>query len=129
MMDDDHRHAMMSGFGQAVTIYAPNASPDTSTVQVALELIVELIPQTIELCSRIARSKEKTAGKANEEVPAISDRDGPLYRTVPVPRRGTDWNSQSADFHRVDSANQSKNVEEEGHVSRLRLWRAQFTTD
>jgi hypothetical protein len=120
---------MMSGFGPAVTIYAPNASPDITTVQVALELIVELIPQTTELCSRIARSKEKTNGKGNEEVPAITDRDGPLYRTVPVPRRGTDWNPQSADFHRVDSANQSKSVEDEGPVSRLRLWRAQFTTD
>ncbi|KAF1916463.1 heterokaryon incompatibility protein-domain-containing protein [Ampelomyces quisqualis] len=129
VMDDNHRHAMMSGFGPAVTIYAPNASADISTVQVALELIVELVPQTIELCSRIARSKEKTKSRGSEEVHAISDRDGPLHRMTPVPRRGTDWTSQSADFHRVDSANQNKSPEVEGPISRIRLWRAQFPPD
>jgi hypothetical protein len=122
-MDPEHQLAMLSGFGSALTIYAPNGSHNISTVQVALELLVELIPQSQELCPRIAQRNHKTKNDNSEDVLSSHERDGQVHRLESMQRRGTEWNN--ADFQRVDSAHTTKGQELEGLVSRLRVWRAQ----
>jgi hypothetical protein len=127
-MDKSHRLALQSGFGPAVTIYAPNASPDVSTVQVALELMVDLVPQSIKLCSRLAHRKELAKPRKSEELLSSYERETILNQVGPTQRRPSDWSPKNTDFHRVDSANPSKGHEEEGPISRLRVWRTQLTS-
>jgi hypothetical protein len=122
-MDSEHQLAMLSGFGSALTVYAPNGSPNISTVQVALELLVELVPQTHELCSRVAQRNHRTKNENSDDVLSSSDKDGQIHRMESIQRRGTEWNN--GDFQRVDSAQTTKTQDVEGPVSRLRVWRAQ----
>lgn len=127
-MDKTHRLALQNGFGPAVTIYAPNASLDVSTVQVALELMVDLVPQSIKLCSRLAPRKEIAKPRKSEELLSSHERETIVNQASVTQRRASEMSPRNADFHRVDSANPSKGQEEEGPISRLRVWRTQFTT-
>lgn len=124
-LDEDHEQAMLNGFCSALTITAHSTVRDACTVSVALELLAELVPQPVKLCSRVTQRKEKVKVRSSEEIAATSEKNVPQQRKFSIPRRGTDSKTQLVDLHRIDSANPSKCLEDEGPVSRLRLWRTQ----
>jgi hypothetical protein len=122
-MDEDHGQAMLNGFESALAITAHNTTRDACTVSVALELLAELVPQPVKLCSRLVQRKEKVKIRSSEEMATAPEKENPHRRKMSLPRRGTDSKTQLVDLHRIDSANHSKILEDEEPVSRLRLWR------
>jgi hypothetical protein len=127
MMNDDHRLALLNGFGSALTITQHTTNPETSVVQVALHLLAELIPHPFQLCRRIAHRKEKAQERYDDEATSTGRRSGSV--SLPSSNRLQDTTNRrkwSADLHRIDSATPSKRQEEEGPVSKLRLRRAPF---
>ena len=127
MMDDQHKSAMLQGFGPALTIKTHDTNPDHSTVKVALWLLANLIPQSIPLCPRVAHRKEKA--RESDEMASTYDQDSSAY---PAPsmhlRESTDRWTRNTDVHRIDSADPGKAQEDEGPVSRLRLVRTMYTS-
>jgi hypothetical protein len=120
MMDDEHVQVMLEGFGSALNIGTHDTNSNTSTVQVALWLLAELIPQSLPLCSRFAQRKEKM--RESDELTSTYDQDGSAYRSLSMERRGTEvyW-GPSTDVRRIDSAGPGRGQEDEGPISRLRL--------
>jgi hypothetical protein len=129
MMDERHRLAMLSGFGPALVIKSHDLNPDISTVQVALHLLVELIPQSIQLCSRVAHRKDRAKERNIDEVNPMPKRSGSYPVQSTQTQEGTDRRKWSEDFHRVDSANATKYPEDEGPISKLRLRHIQYAPE
>ncbi|KAH8716760.1 heterokaryon incompatibility protein-domain-containing protein [Phaeosphaeriaceae sp. PMI808] len=126
MMDDNHCQAMLHDFGPALTIKPHDANPDISTLRIALHLLAKILPHSIQLCPRIAHRKEVTKIHSSHEAPSPTEKDGSLYTTRSMhPRNSVDMRNFNPDFHRIDSATTSASYEDDGLVSRLRLWRTQ----
>jgi hypothetical protein len=124
LMDQEHVLAMLSSFGSALTITAHNTYPDISTLQISLQLMVELIPHPIPLCPRVAPQKGKPKPRNSEDLSSPSGRTPSSNRTMPMPTRGSiDLWPQNANFHKIDSMEPGKTQDEEGPVSRMRLSR------
>ncbi|KAF2027739.1 hypothetical protein EK21DRAFT_71330 [Setomelanomma holmii] len=122
IMDHEHRSAMLSGFGPALTITPHGTNHDTSTVQIALWLLARLVPESIPLCSRVAYQKNKA--RASDEVASDVYNNDLAYRSFSIDgRMGEHSPVRGADFHRIDSANPEKSQEDREVVSRPRLRR------
>jgi hypothetical protein len=127
MMTEEHRLAMLGGFGPALTITSLSTNPDISEISVSLSLLAELLPQPIQLCPRVVRRKEKTQEKHDEESAPMNRRNGSISAVHSDSQQDNIMQRKwSADLHRIDSATPSRRQEDEGAVSRLRLRRAPF---
>jgi hypothetical protein len=128
MMDQEHVSAMLDGFGSALTIHAHNTYPDISTLQITLQLLVELIPHAVPLCPRVAPYKGKLKVRTSDDAPSPSTRIPTSNRThaMSMPTRGSiDLWPQNSNFHKIDSMEPGKTQDEEGPVSRMRLSRVE----
>jgi hypothetical protein len=126
MMDQEHASAILNGFGPALTVHAHNTNSDISTLQITLQLLVELIPHPIPLCPRVAPHRGKSKLRGSEEATSPSARTLSINRThaMSMPTRGSiDLWPQNANFHKIDSMEPGKTQDEEGPVSRMRLSR------
>lgn len=119
-MDEEHRHAFCGNIEPTMRVTAHGEHRDACTISVALELLAELVPQPIKLCQRVKPVKGKAKTRASVDV-ASSERD----ELQQAQRRGSNSTMQTSDLRRIDSAHPAKSVEEEGPVSRLRIWRTQ----
>jgi hypothetical protein len=124
-MDTEHAQAFLHGFEPALTTVAHNTNRDICTISVSLGLLAELVPESVSLCPRVGHQKEKFKVRNSAELNSTSERDGSSHRMLPAHRPRKDSKKQSVDLRRVDSANPSKNVDDEGAVSQLRIWRTQ----
>jgi hypothetical protein len=124
MMDEEHIWALLDSFGPALSINPHSTYPEISTLQITLQLLVELIPHSIPLCPRVAPQKGKPKVRNSEDVSVPPDRTSVSNRTMPMPTRGSiDLWSQDTNFHKIDSMEPGKPQDEEGPVSRMRLSR------
>ncbi|KAH7092444.1 heterokaryon incompatibility protein-domain-containing protein [Paraphoma chrysanthemicola] len=127
IMDDEHRQALLDGFGSALTITPHGINPDISTIRIALWLLVKLIPESVPLCSRVAYQKNKL--RASDEVATDVYNNDLAYRSLSIDGRAAEHSPiRGADFHRIDSANPEKHQEDEEPVSRPRLRRLTVDT-
>jgi hypothetical protein len=117
---------MLNGFGPALTVHAHNTYSDISTLQITLQLLVELVPRPIPLCPRVTPQKGKPKVRGSEEATSPSTRNPSVNRphAMSMPTRGSiDLWPQNANFHKIDSMEPGKTQDEEGPVSRMRLSR------
>tara|TARA_R110002003_G_scaffold1868_13_gene23681 strand:- start:6135 stop:7130 length:996 start_codon:yes stop_codon:yes gene_type:complete len=127
IMDQEHRMAMLDGFGPALNITPHGTNPDTSTVQITLWLLAKLVPDSIPLCPRVAYQKNKI--RASDELASDVYNNDLAYRSLSIDGRVAEHSPvRGVDVHRIDSATPDKSQEDEEPVSRPRLRRLTVDT-